>query len=208
LIPGNAPCEKVQLAFVEEYFDLMKKAQNGSIHLLFGDPSHLIHNTIPRKCWQRRGEQGTLILSSNTGRRRISILGGINAVNHTFTGIITEANCDQEVNKAFLKELRKEYSDKKKIVLILDNAKYNRATAVQEYAEELNIEIIFLPPYCPNLNLIERIWKLLKKKLSNKYIENFDEFYQTVYSFCSDFHSDYSEIKTLIGQKFQIIKAV
>lgn len=207
MIPGNAPSEEVQLEFVERYLKLFKKAKEESLHLLFGDPSHFVHNTILGKCWQPRGKQGTMVLSSNTGRRRINILGGVNAVKHIFTGIITEANCDQETNKAFLGELRKEYPDKKKIVLILDNAKYNHAVSVQNLAKELNIEIVFLPPYCPNLNLIERLWKLLKKKLVNTYIESFDQFHKTICSLCSEFHSGYSEIKTLIGEKFQIIKA-
>ena len=208
MIPGHAPDEAIQMEFIERYLGLLKTAQEGSIHLLFGDPSHFIHNTILGKSRQERGKKGTVIISSNTGRRRLTILGGVNAVNHTFTSLVTEANCDQEMNKVFLDQVRKDYPDGKRVVFILDNAKYNHANSVREHAKELNIELLFLPPYSPNLNLIERIWKLLKSKLKNIFIKSFDEFYETILSCCSAFHSNHPEIKTLIGQKFQIIKAV
>ncbi len=128
-------------------------------------------------------------------------------MNHTFTSLVTEANCDQEMNKVFLDQVRKDYPDGKKVVLILDNAKYNHANSVREHAEKLNIELVFLPPYCPNLNLIERIWKLLKSKLKNLFIKSFDEFYEMICSQCAEFYSGCPEIQRLIGQKFQIIKA-
>jgi transposase len=208
LIPGNAPDETIQREFIERYGSLLKEAQKESIHLLFGDPSHFIHNTLIGKCWQTKGKKGTLRISSNTGRKRITILGGVNAVNFTFTSLVTEANCDQEMNKVFLDQVRKDYPDGKRVVIILDNAKYNHANSVREHAKELNIELLFLPPYSPNLNLIERIWKLLKSKLKNLFIESFDEFYEMICSQCALFYSNCPEIQRLISQRFQIIKAV
>ena len=69
--------------------------------------------------------------------------------------------------KRILDNIREMYNDKKRIVLIMDNAAYNRAYEVQNHASKLGIEIKYLPPYAPNLNLIERIWKFLKSKLKN-----------------------------------------
>jgi transposase len=76
---------------------------------------------------------------------------------------------DKEVAKHSLDNIRSAYNDGKEVVVIMDNAKYNRAYQVRRHAKSLNVTIKYLPPYCPNLNLIERAWKYLKKKLKNLY---------------------------------------
>ncbi len=210
LIPGNIPNEEVQRDFIKDVYETyFEQAQQGEIHLLFSDPTHKIHNTINGKCWQPIGKDGTIKLPSNTGRRRVTILGAINAVHpEKLTSIITEANCDQEMAKKMLEEIRKDYPDDKEIVIIEDNAKYHHAYSVTELARTLNITIAFLPPYCPNLNLIERIWKFMKKEFKNEYFPTFKDFWKAILDFCGDFGKHEKEIKRLIGQKFQIIKAV
>ena len=115
---------------------------------------------------------------------------------------------DKEVTKIALKNIRDTYNDGKEIIVIMDNAAYNRAYPVQDYAKELNITIKYLPPYCPNLNLVERVWKFLKNKLKNKYIEKYDDFKLWINNFCKNFEIYKSEIKKLIANKIQIIKAV
>lgn len=176
---------------------------------MFFDPTHQIHNTVTGKCWQKKGGKYTLILSSNTGRKRLSVLGAINAVSTKFSSLITEDNCDKEMVKATLSEIRKDYFDNKKIVLILDNAAYNRAYETQDFARSLNIELKFLPPYCPNLNFIERLWKLMKKEiLKNIYYPAFSDFYDAIINFCSNLQIYQNEINNILSQKFQIIKAV
>lgn len=108
-----------------------------------------------------------------------------------------------------LKQIRKDYMDHKPIILILDNARYNHALCVQNTAKELNIILKFLPPYCPNLNLIERIWKFMKKTiLACKYYPTFTEFQNAMDDFCKHIYIYNKEIKTLLSQKFEIIKAV
>jgi len=63
------------------------------------------------------------------------------------------------------------------ITIVLDNARYQRCKLVLEKAAELGIELLFLPPYSPNLNLIERLWKFVKKQvLYSKYYERFEDF--------------------------------
>ena len=178
------------------------------IHLLFADPTHKIHNTINLKYWQTRWKNWTIMLPSNTWRRRITILGAINVVDTAkLTSIITEDNCDKEMAKALLYEVRKDYTDWKEIVMIKDNASYHHASEVQELAKKLNIRIIFLPAYCPNLNLIERVWKFMKSKFKNIYFPTFNCFYYAICDFFGNFTQHDEEIKTILSQKFQIIKA-
>ena len=168
---------------------------------------HMVHNTLLGRCWQEKGAAGTMSLSSNTGRRRISVIGAIDALEKKFSGLITEANCDAEAIKTELDIIRQNYPDGKEIVVFMDNAKYQRAYETQEHAASLNITLAFIPPYSPNLNLIERVWKFFKKKLRNKYREEFQEFHDDLLEICFQLDKDYlPEISKLINHKFQILK--
>jgi transposase len=72
----------------------------------------------------------------------------------------------------FLQKVRNAYPDAK-IVVVLDNARYNYAKDTRAFAEENNILLLFLPPYAPNLNLIERLWKFAKKHLVRYFLQQF-----------------------------------
>ncbi len=207
LRPGKSPDEQIQKEFVKWYKTVLQEAKRGDVHLLFYDPVHQLHNTINGKCWQKKGGDNTIVLQSNTGRKRITILGAINPVSYQFTSLTLEGMVDKEVTKITLKNIRDTYNDGKQIIIIMDNAAYNRAYLVQDYAKELNIRIEYLPPYAPNLNLIERVWKFLKSKLKNKYIEKYSDFKNWINNFCKNFDVFREEIKKLIADKIQIIKA-
>ena len=158
--------------------------------------------------WQRTGKLGTKKVLSNSGRRRLNIIGALNPIKIAMTTLITECKCDREVIKAFLKEIKADYPEDSKINLILDNASYNKAYDVQELAEELNINLIYLPPYSPNLNLIERVWKFFKKEITkNSYYPVFEEFYEAVDSFFKNFDKFKDDLQTLLSFNFEIIKA-
>lgn len=207
LRPGKIADEAIQIAVRDQYMRLIDEAQKGQYHLFFHDPCHQLHNTIAGKCWQEKGIKGTIVLNSNTGRKRVTIVGTINAVTYKLSHQITTGTCDKELTISSLVALREEYSDGKQIKIILDNARYNRAYAVQDKAKELNIELIYNQPYCPNLNLIERVWKYLKKIFKNKYIEAFDTFLNEIISFCGNFDNYKEDIQSLLNGKMQIIKA-
>lgn len=119
-----------------------------------------------------------------------------------------EGSCDREVIKALLRQIRKDYPEATRITMFLDNAGYNRAHDVQELAQEINITLRYLPPYAPNLNLIERLWKFFKKKImKNKYYPSFQSFYQAIDNFFKNFSDYEKELRSLLNLKFQIIKA-
>jgi transposase len=105
----------------------------------------------------------------------------------------------------FVARFKKKYPNKK-IVVMLNNAPYNRATYITIYAGLYGIELFFLPLYSPNLNLIEKLWKFLKKKLLiNKYYERFEEFLKQVKYLVEDIDQYDLESKRLLTQKFQIL---
>lgn len=91
------------------------------------------------------------------------------------------------------------------ITFILDNARYQKCFLVQNLARELNIELLYLPSYSPNLNLIERLWKFVKKKcLYSTYYENFALFTKAISSCLAQTHTTYkAELDTLLALKFQ-----
>ena len=118
-----------------------------------------------------------LFIKSPSGRQRFNVLGAINALMKelilvTNTTYITSVQvCEMLVKIA---ECRRAEIP---ITIVLDNARYQRCKLVLEKAAELGIELLFLPPYSPNLNLIERLWKFVKKQvLYSKYYERFEDF--------------------------------
>ena len=132
--------------------DLFAAAQHDSNEvLLFADPVHQVHNNENDYCWQLKGSNNTKTALANTGRRRLNIIGAINPVNLQPTVMLTEENCCVEVIEAFLEEIKNQCSTASCICIILDNAKYQRAYSVQHKAAQLNINLVYLPPYCPNL---------------------------------------------------------
>jgi transposase len=176
--------------------------------LLYLDPMHQIHNNENDYAWQFKGINGTKQVLANTGRRRLNIIGAINPVSFEPTILLTEVNCSAEVIEAFLEEVKTQYSQASTICIILDNARYQRSNVVQQKAKYLNIDLIYLPPYSPNLNLIERLWRYFKKKIiKNTYYENYERFEEAVVQFFKSFQSNLSDMKTLLNFKFGIIKA-
>jgi transposase len=90
----------------------------------------------------------------------------------------------------------------------LDNARYQRSYLVQQKAKALGIDLIYLPPYSPNLNLIERLWRYFKKKvMKNKYYPDYTSFENAIDTFFQTFNVREADMKSLLNFKFGIIKA-
>jgi len=87
----------------------------------------------------------------------------------------------------------------------MDNARYQRCKKVMDHAAETKVELLFLPAYSPNLNLIERLWKHLKKRcLKNQYFDCFETFKQNIDHYLDHLQEDYQgELESLLTLKFQ-----
>ena len=113
-------------------------------------------------------------------------------------------NADSTI--ALFKQLEALYPIAVWIGVICDNARYDRSKAAQDYLKTSRIQLIFLPPYAPNLNLIERLWKFLKKKvLYNRYYETFDEFKSACEEFFENPRKYHRELRSLLTANFKII---
>ena len=86
-----------------------------------------------------------------------------------------------------------------------DNAKYQKCSITRELAEHLDINLVFIPPYSPNLNLIERLWKLVKGKLRSRYYSRFELFQEQIDSIINSTDNLNKEIvDRLIGEKVRL----
>ena len=94
------------------------------------------------------------------------------------------------------------------IRVVLDNARYNHSKEVKARlgCDDCRVELVYLPPYAPNLNLIERFWWLFKKTtIYNAYFPTFAEFKAAVETFFANLDDYRSEITRLITDQFHII---
>ena len=139
------------------------------------------------------------------GRKRFNVLGAINPFTLTFIYEANEGYVNAETVCKLLRKIKKR-GFKSPITLVMDNARYQRCRLVQDLAKSLDIELLFLPSYSPNLNLIERYWKYLKGKLFRcRSIERFDIFCTSIKAILGDRSAKRKEeLVTLLAPNFQV----
>ena len=173
--------------------------------LLFADGVHPQHNTKCSRAWIKIGQAKKI--KSNTGRSRININGVYNPLNQDI--IVHEAKTinAQTTIELFIKtELF--YSNKTTIYMFADNARYYKNALIKHYLKTSRIKLIFLPAYSPNLNLIERLWKLMRKKVINsQYYEHFDDFKKAALSFFENCNENRPLLKNFIGDKMHLLSS-
>jgi transposase len=203
LIPSKANVA-LQEAFVEEFRKLEKALSEEDV-ILFADGVHPQHNTESSYAWIAKGKEKEIL--SNTGRVRVNINGAINPQNPTEVVAYECETIDAVTSVEFLKQIEKRYEDKNCIHLFVDNARYYRSKLVQQYIGTSKIKMHFLPPYSPNLNPIERLWKFLKKTvIKSNYTPEPEIFKEKIKDFFNNIEQYKSKLETLINTNFHIIK--
>lgn len=199
-VPGKADKVK-QEEFVEKYKDLKENLKENE-KIYYMDAVHAQHNSIPAYAWIETGKEKEI--KTNTGRSRININGVYSPSDHEI--IVKQFDTiNAQATIELFKLIEKKHPELEKIFIISDNARYYKARMVNDYLKTSRIEIISLPPYSPNLNLIERLWKLMKKKvLYNKYYEKFSIFRQAIESFFRKKYILKKELDTLMTENFHI----
>lgn len=201
LIPGKAAPE-AQKAFLEEY-EKLKETKGEEDPIYFMDAVHPQHNPVIACGWIKRGEEHAV--RSNTGRKRVNINGAIDLERLEPVVRFDETiNADSTI--ALFEALEQINLIASFIYVICDNARYYRSKRVQEYLKTSRIKLVFLPPYAPNLNLIERLWKFFKKKvLYNRYFETFAEFKAACEEFFAHPAKYQRELRSLLTENFEIV---
>jgi transposase len=172
-VPHKFDAEK-QDAFIAKY-EPLKEALTDDDVLLFMDAVHPTQATKVTSGWIRTGIDKTI--ETTGSRTRLNIVGAIrlgylsDAITEQYKTVNGESIID------FLEKVKRTYASKKTIQLVLDGAGYHRSQLVIDKAKELNITLHYLPPYSPNLNPIERLWKVMSEYArNNRYFATAKEF--------------------------------
>ena len=201
VVPGKADPE-AQRAFLEAY-EKLKQHKGEDDPVYFMDASHPQHNPVIAGGWIKRGEEHAV--RTNTGRQRVNINGAID-LQHLAPVVRFDDTINAASTIALFDELERINLVAAYIYVICDNARYYRSKAVQAYLKTSRIKLVFLPPYAPNLNLIERLWKFFKKKvLYNRYYETFADFKAACETFFADPIRYRAELRSLLTENFEIV---
>ncbi len=175
-------------------------AKNCLIKVFFCDGVHLIYGYEGGKCWSKK----RVCVKSAYGRKRVNCLGFLEAVSHKVETVMNDSYLNADCVCEGLARLRQKNPDEY-LYVILDNAAYQHCKKVRNCAENLNINLVYLPPYSPNLNLIERLWKFLRSIiLTNKYYDSFKYFFDRVHDFLASVHLKFSDsLASLLSFNFQ-----
>lgn len=199
-VPGKQDPAR-QHAFLEEYEKI--KAEKGEHDpIYFADATHPQHNSIPSYGWIKKGQEKEL--KANCGRQRVNINGAIDIETlKPVTGFYDTINAEAAID--LFAKIEAKHPAAEAIYIIVDNARYYRSRVLGEALAGTKIKLIFLPPYSPNLNVIERLWKFFKKKVvHNRYYETFAEFVEACKSFFRKRKKYLPELQTLLAENFHI----
>lgn len=200
-VPAKANREQQQ-EFIKHYIKLKEKSWKKE-PIYFVDSVHPQYQTHLTYGWILKGEQK--LIPTTARQPRLNFIGGICLDGHRIIYQKTK-KVDAESIAGFLCCLRKQHPGKYKIHIIWDNAGYHSDAALQTFAKDLAIELHYLPPYSPNLNPIERLWKIMHEKVSaNKYYETFSDFNEATLNFFRNIGKSKSLLRSRITDNFQIL---
>lgn len=198
-VPAKANKE-AQQEFIEAYKELKQKAGKKE-PIYFVDSAHPEHQTRLAYGWIMKGERKAIAM---TGRQyRVNVMGGI-CLNTQKIVYEQAEKINEESIQSFLYRLRQAHPGRYKIHVIWDNAGYHCSQLVQDFAKTLGVEIHYLPPYSPNLNPIERLWKIMHEQVTyNKYYQSFSDFTEAIKYFFRHIGKKKSLLASRINDNFQ-----
>ena len=162
----------------EELRPKLDEALAGHRHVFFVDAAHWVFGTFLGCLWSF----ARLFVRAASGRQRLNVLGAWNAVTRELTLVTNTTVVNTETMCELLRKLAAQ-GLAGPLTVVLDNARYQRNQVVQTLAASLSIELLYLPPYSPNLNLIERLWRFLKREaLYGRYHATFADFQAAIHA--------------------------
>jgi transposase len=205
LVPGKLN-EEAQAAFAATYEQLRDTLPKDET-ILFGDGVHPSYNVHATKAWIKQGQDKPV--PTNTGRKRLNINGALDLTTMEVTTHFSDT-INAQATMVLFDTIQERYPHKRRIHLIVDNARYYKNKAVQDYLARDGCRLIlhFLPPYSPNLNFIERLWHFLKKYIIGATRrETFKEFEADIHAFFDHFGDYEDRLRQFIGTKMHLLKA-
>ncbi len=178
----------------------LEAAEAGQGHVFFVDAAHFVFGTFVCGLWSFT----RLFVRAASGRQRFNVLGAWNAVTRQRITVTNTTVVNTETMSELLRKIAA-VGLIGPITLVLDNARYQHNAAVKALAEQLGITLLFLPAYSPNLNLIERLWKFIKRRaLYGRYHPTFADFQAAIQETLDSLPTTHAEqLKTLMTLDFQ-----
>lgn len=203
-VPHKFDAEKQQ-QFVKKYAELKQSAGN-NVPILFMDAVHPTQSTKLSYGWLRKGEKKAV--ETTGSRTRLNIIGALNLNDIAATITREYPTINAENICRFFIAIRETYPLSQKVCLILDGAPYHRTQQVKDWAYVMNIELHYLPPYSPNLNPIERLWKVMNEHArNNSYFATARAFRTAIRDFFSlTLPAIAGELRHRINDNFQMLK--
>jgi transposase len=197
---------KKQKQFVRKY-RRHKRQAGPKTRRYFVDACHPVWGVdLLYSCWLLVGQR--FYVGVGNGRKRLNILGAYSPEDQDYVDLrLTKENITGEQFVKLLEKLLAKHPKTEKFLLYLDNAKYYSKPCVKQWlAAHRQFRLVFLPAYSPNLNLIERLWKFLRKKAFQRWHKTFDEL-QVAVAGVLDHLGDYrDELATLMRERFAIVE--
>ncbi len=183
----------------------MAEARAGKAHVFFCDAAHFVMGSFLCCVWC----MVRMMIRGASGRKRYSVLGAWNAISNTLVSVTT----DTVVNAETMCELMRKIAAlglAGPVYIVLDNARYQHCALVKALAQQLNIQLVFLPSYSPNLNLIERLWRFTKKKvLYGRHYNTYADFRGAIDGCLAKIETEHRKaLKTLMTHRFQTFDKV
>jgi transposase len=203
MIPAKADPDKQAQYLAQEIEPRLAEAQAGKRAVFFVDAAHFVLAPFLGFLWSLT----RVFIQAPAGRQRFNVLGALNAMTHE---LVTVAN-DTYITAAQVCELLHKLAALNlgvPISIFLDNARYQKCALVKATAASLQIELCFLPAYSPNLNLIERLWKFVKKQcLYSKYYADFAAFKTAIVECLSQTDTTHkTALNSLLTLRFQLFE--
>lgn len=183
----------------------LAEAKAGKCRVLFMDAAHFVLGACLSRVWSFT----RLFIASPSGRQRFNVLGAVDAVTKEIFTVTNETYINAESVCLLLTKIAARYAGEM-ITIVLDNARYQKCELVLQHAAALGIELLYLPSYSPHLNLIERLWRFVRKEcLYSKYYPKFDGFKQALADCIQNAHTKHkNELETLLSWNFQSFEKV
>ena len=200
MVPAKADIETQEDFKKNKLAPRLEQAKEGTRAVFFVDAAHFVFGAYLGVLWCFVRQ----FVRAPSGRQRFNVLGALNAITHELVFVTN----DTYINALSVCDLLRRIDAlglTVPITIVLDNARYQKCHLVRNLAATLSIELLYLPTYSPNLNLIERLWKFVKKKcLYSTYYENFALFTNAISTCLAQTHTTYkTELDSLLSLKFQ-----
>jgi transposase len=209
-IPPNSTLPehvKTQAEFRETKLEpKLAEARQGLRQVYFVDAAHFVFAPFLGVLWCL----ARLYIRAASGRKRYNVLGALNAVSHKLIQVSNHSYINAESVCLLLRAVADAATPGIPITMVLDNARYQKCALVDDLAKQLGIELLYLPSYSPNLNLIERVWKFVKSEcLRSTYYANYEDFTAAIQQCLDDLPTKHKgAMNSLLTHNFQTFENV